>query len=892
MRRSLLNENADSTILGVPFQNTPTSNDQIIIYQLDSSGNGYFIFGNISSAGGINVVNSSGIGASLINSLVGGTLTLKSILSTNPNIGINNLSNQIELTMGPFLTNIFSITNSIPLEIFPGTKAYQYELTQGAGYPDAATYDFMIYEAADPLTTQQGYFISINDKGTNTNRELIFECIKNGVGVSPLRIMNNGNMYVNLPTITPINFVGVDNTGKLGTFTSSTILLTALANVGIGTGQIYKNTVAGTANLRTILGDANLIVTTTTDEVQLNLNSMLNGIASINLLTQATPLDIASDLVQFEGSTIKFPNIPSNAAYSYLYAETTTGEIERINPPTPGITTINTSGVGASIVKSVVGTTATLKSINGTNSIGLTDDTNTLTLALDPILNNITEIHSTAGNLLIDAVETTLSNIPAAGTTVNAITMDFSNRLRYAPFFNNFSSVGGGIPLIENTTANTVNFRTLNASTNITINSTGGLMTIATPPTLIDVRTINSATSGNTIFGNDVIMNAGQRFVGVSTNATPTYYMTFDASNNVTKTLPASASTNIYNSDGTMTALNRVVSPFTPGNVDNKITFSNVAHSFVNSIRYNTNYLGTTVPGTELNFMRFYDSLGDSWGKYEATNCETRITSIPALGAPGNYNIFYTSLANGVGQLSSWNLRVYIYENNPAQIAPWSAIYEINLTANNNTVGFQSIYPTTAQTNDPYILEVAQAIGGNQFTMLLRLRNIGTLATTDSLTAKIESYTKGDKSINTPNVTGNVSRLTIGPSLQTSMKVLNLVTVGQNITNSPPSLLWNYFYYPRMLKVTYFLSCNSTVGNGSVTLSFILNGISTFSQVMRHASNNGTLSTINGFFYVEGYAGFSSGRLVGGLNTLNITASNNTQQNFTNCSYTLNLEFI
>lgn len=882
IQRSLTNQNSDNTILGIPFQNNPTANDQIIIYQLDSNGNGYYIFGNISSAGGINVVQTSGIGASIVNSLVGGTLTLKSILSTTPNIGINNLSNQLELTLGPTLTNIFSITNVNPLEVFPGIQTYQYELTSGGSAP-LTPYDFMIYEATGT------YYLSINDNGTNTNRELLFECIKGGTTTVPMTIKNNGDIMVNLPPIVPLSFVGIDNTGKLGAFTSSTSLISAIQNAGTGTGQVWRDTISGVANLRSLKGDTNINISNATNEINVNLNTALNNISSINLSSQATPLDIASSRVQFESDIITFPGVGLETGVQYYYGENPTGQMIKITPPTDsGITTINTSGVGDSIVKSVVGNTATLKSINGTNSINISDDTNTLTLSLDPVLNNVTQILTPGGNLTMSASNINLANTPLATSTVNAAVFDLLGNLRYAPFYNIFQSIGGGSSLIENTTANTVNFRSLAGSSNITLNSSGGLTTISTPTTLTDIQTINSATSGKTIFNNGLTLNSA------TTNPSPTYYLTLDASNNVNKTAPASfVDTNIYNTDGTMTALNRIVTGNTPGSVNNKITMSNVVHSYVNSIRLNPNYLATSVLGKELNFMQFYDSLGDPWGKYEATNCETRVVDLPALGASGNYNLFYTSYANGSpAQLASWNLRVYAYESDATLLTPWSGIYQINISSYNNTLSSQSVVPESSQANKNYLLECGQAIGGNQYTLYLRIRNIGTTSLPSTLRIKIESYTNGDKVITTPLTTGNIARTTVSASLETSMKIIGSTTVGVNASNAPTSILWTYAYYPRSVRVYYFLSASSNAANAATTITFFSNTQQVHQQILRTGPGIFNPNTsISGSFIIDGYTGFANGALQA-LNNLTINQSNNINQNFTNMSYTYVLEFI
>lgn len=692
---------------------------------------------------------------------------------------------------------------------------------------------------------------------------------------------------------TVVNYLGLNGSGNL-VYNTLPTSVGSISNEGTGTGLVYDTTTGGVAFLRSILGDSNVQVSTSGSNIQTFLNpalTFMTSISSASTLTINTP-----SLLTLSGTNISIPSVPVNAPVNYLGVYGSNLLCKFAAPPT-GITTINTSGIGDSIVKSVVGSVATLKSINGTNSIDLTDDTNTLTLSLDPILNNVTEIHTSGGNLLMDASTISWPNISAASTTVTAIVMDSFNRLRYAPFINSFNSAGGGTSLFGTLTGNIQTVNTLNGSANINVGLVSNLITLSTPSTLTDIRTINSATSGNTIFGNDVIMNGGQRFASsVPTTVSPPFYLVLDASNNVNKVAPPSfSSVNIYNTDGTMTALNRTVSPFTPGNINNKITMSNVVHSYINSIRLNPTYLGTTASSTELNFVQFYDALGDPWGKYEATTCESRLVSIPALGAAGGYNIFYASLANGSpAQLAAWNLRVYVYENQPSNLTPWVATYNINISALDNTTAFQSVYPTTSQATAAYLLEVGQAISTNQYTLMLRIRNIGTIAMTNTLTAKVESYTSADKTISTPLTTGNLVRTTVNPPLQTSVPSILLVNVGQNASNAPPNFLWTYANYPRLVKIYYFLSAQSTT-IASTTITFVSNGVTVHTQILR--TTGALLSTamcsISGYFFIDAYQGFANGSLLpGALNTLQINQSNNTNQSFTACSYCVNFEFL
>ena len=865
--RSINNNSNTDDLLGIPFQNFPVSNDQIIIYQVDSNGNGYFIFGSISSAGGISVVNSSGIGASLINNVSGGTLTLKSILSTNPNIGINNLGNQIELTMGPNLMNIFSITNLDSIEIHPGVKAYRYELQNDIA--PTTPYDFMIYEA--PNGSQPGYYFSINDSGTNSDRELIIEGIKNGIKTTPVRIDNSGNIYLNLPTITPINTVGISLTGELGVYANPTTL-NNIINIGNGDGEIYENTISGTVRLRTINGDNTILVNTLVDTVNLSLSPDLLNVTSIN-----------GGNLAITNPNISFPGILSSTSPdSYLGLDNTGSgpQLVYFTPPSSSLSIAN-AGTGAQLYKSLASNLLTMKSLAVGLNLGLTDDTNTLTVSLN---NNININSITGPSLVLSSTTTSILGLTTLNSPVTAVVRSGTGQLYQSDIKTTFTNGGSGSQIYVPSSDNIANFNTLVAGNSIGLSTAGGQVTIAVGATMANMQVVNSATSLTT-FNNNVRLNT------TTTTTSPPFYLSLDASNNITKTVPPASTGNIYNTDGTLTQLTRTINPFNTS-TNNKIVYNNIYDSCINSIKYNPTYLGTTQNKVESAFTKFYDSAGDSWGKYEATNYENRVVTIPALGSPGNFNTFYISRADGTLQNAAWLLRVFVYENAPLNNSPFIAVYDIVLNAPNNNNNYQSVYPKWCTNNQSYLLELGQAVVSNNFTMFLRLRNYGTTSINNTVMIKVESYGVADKDVTTPLTTGNLAINTVGATFPMSIPIISQNNSSTNPGNSLPSILWVYNNWPRQVRVVYDISAQSAIAGIFVTLQFTNNSVNIHQRTMRTGTNN-TFTSVSGSFILDVPIARATGALLSGNNTFTVTATTNpTAINFKFHTYLFNFEFV
>ena len=549
-----------------------------------------------------------------------------------------------------------------------------------------------------------------------------------------------------------------------------------------------------------------------------------------------------------------------------------------VNPSAGGITSITSAGPGESLIYSSTSSTVALKSLNGANSIYFTDSGGQITFSLSPNLSDVESIASATNSLAMEPSTVTWPNLVFQNTSLlSCLAIDSTNKMWYSTLYNQIANIGVGHGVFYGTSGNTAQFKNLNFSNDYVITDTSGTIGISLNSLLHNIQGINSG-SGATTFQNTIQLG------NPALNNSATKFLTMDSSNNVTYSIPSFTGQNIYNADGTLTAATRTINPYASAN--STIVFNNINLQFTN----NTNLVPGN-PTDPLNFVLYFNSSGVSRGKYEATTCYSAFVNIGALGATGNFKNFY-SVDSHLSAQTCWTLKVYIYENyNSVAVNVFTSVYTINMNSSTNqTTNPQTVYPEWSTTNNSgYVLELSTA---NQYILNLRVRNVSSGSLTNALSAKIEHY--GDTTgqvVSTTVSAGNLAYNTVVPTLAYTLPINWQLNSGNNSTNSLPGIIWSYTYWPRLVKINYYICGVSTNAGQNILITFSNNSVILGSNTARTTTNN-AITAIQGFWILDPYPSQISGGLINGVNTLSVTSSSFTNINYQYMQWTINFEFL
>jgi hypothetical protein len=489
---------------------------------------------------------------------------------------------------------------------------------------------------------------------------------------------------------------------------------------------------------------------------------------------------------------------------------------------------------------------------------------------------------------LASLLDTSISS-PSSGQILQYNGSAWINASGSSGGFTTASSTGAGFSLINTGTPPTLILKSVNPTNSIIGTDDGSTITLSLDTTLHNVNTILSTSNSLSLCsvgsGTTTINNFLQ-LPNVLFDSGVTNLLGINGSNEVIYTnVTIPSSTNIYNSDGTLTAATRNVNSVGGGSTNSTINFNNVNMQYTN----NNNLVVANVTDP-LSYTMFFNSSGISRAKYEATTCCTRFVSIGALGAAGNFIWFYTN--SGTTNYPGWNIHLVLYEDNPTLLTPYVADYWFSVNSADITANYTSVYPQQVSANpnnSQYLVEIG---GGNQYILSIRVRNYSGSTLSNTLSAKIESYGEEGQTISTALTSGNLSSINIGFSLLQSLPINWLFFKGQNGSNSLPSIVWDYsIYFPRLVKISYFVSGVSTNAGTNTFVLFTNNGITITSVAMKAVTNNSMVS-IAGVLFIEPYPAMSDGELVVGSNTLALSANTTANIDYTGCPYSIDLEFV
>ena len=168
--------------------------------------------------------------------------------------------------------------------------------------------------------------------------------------------------------------------------TLPTAPITAIANVGTGTGSVYKDVTTGTANLRSVIAGSNqMTVSTTTNEISLDVNPSNIPISSLSGVSITTPAN--AQVITYDTASTSWKNsaLPVDsvqnvgAGAGQVYRDTVNGDVS-LRTLTPGSNKLSVAVVGDTVALDVVPSNITIGSLSGapTGAVVGTTDTQTL----------------------------------------------------------------------------------------------------------------------------------------------------------------------------------------------------------------------------------------------------------------------------------------------------------------------------------------------------------------------------------------------------------------------------------------------------------------------------------------------------------------------------------
>lgn len=523
-----------------------------------------------------------------------------------------------------------------------------------------------------------------------------------------------------------------------------------------------------------------------------------------------------------------------------------------------GITTVNSVGIGNSIINSVTPTTLNLKSIFAGSGIQILATSTTLTIALDISITN-QYLYSDGTNIIgknaIEACQSLDPTFPIYNNTSlnnaffkglqNGTGISITNNPNVLTIGNsgvlsvNSISVSGGIPLIG-TGGQNVLLNQLRPGANITITGpTSGAITIANN----GVRTVSNASStiNSLISSSSTANNILLKTLSAGSNITIT-----DSGPTLTiSSTGGGAGTTIYNSNGTLNSLQRIVSGNSPGNIANNILWDDIIPAYnstwmtpINVPIENSGYSGIQDPT-----LMMCSTFNGSQGKflYAPYNYLSQKIEFKLDGGFGDTKIIYAVYC---AQTKSYIIEVDLYEIEDT-IRAFAATWKFTLNASNIGTGWFQVEPECSSrivSNPPenfIALLVEQTIGvgtaGLQFAF--QQQGIGTGAQTSKYVAFFKCLHQGDGSC-------GIYDNALGPLSTTQPRLFQKYLYQAQGFGVPPLVDINYTQFGRDLKVTLFGNVQQITSSGvAQDLQMFWNG----NNIVQFKAYTNSVSNVNSF---------------------------------------------
>lgn len=284
--RNLQNLNGSFILAGVPIQDYPSVDNEILLYDKDTN---QWILTIFNPSGVLTGVANVGIGAGeIFKNITTGVARLRTI-NTTSNITCGTATDTVDLDIFYNQSDIRQITSATgELKIINNlnTERIRNETSLinilGGFYindfsPAVSTNYFQIFNSSDT------YFdFKAVDGGTNTSKQIRFRTERNGLPYTNLILNNDGQIY--LPEIgahvevsLPAKILCWDSgTLEMKIFDSSLIGYN-FANVGGGEEILQTPIVGNNINFKTLTTSTNIIYNSTTTEIQIDTSSTLRA---------------------------------------------------------------------------------------------------------------------------------------------------------------------------------------------------------------------------------------------------------------------------------------------------------------------------------------------------------------------------------------------------------------------------------------------------------------------------------------------------------------------------------------------------------------------------------------------------------------------------------------
>ena len=289
----------------------------------------------------------------------------------------------------------------------------------------------------------------------------------------------NANLTISPGTGITIEVFSANNTLKINAnnSTNSTGYVTTAANVGTGTGEVFRDKTSTTLNFKTIKAGSNISITNNANDITISSNASSSGITKANNLDGGDAKIFATNSsTQVTAKTLTAGTGISITNGTKTITITATG--------TSGFTNLyGYPGGDARIIRSNASNTAVFKSLTSGAGISITNGTDSL------IITNTRTTESTTG-----------SNLGSSGTGIFSALVGFDLQFKklisstlsitsnstnviidtISSGFTKLNSLNGGTASIVATNqSNQATFKTLTQGTGITITNGTNTITIA-----------------------------------------------------------------------------------------------------------------------------------------------------------------------------------------------------------------------------------------------------------------------------------------------------------------------------------------------------------------------------------------------------------------------------
>lgn len=249
--------------------------------------------------------------------------------------------------------------------------------------------------------------------------------------------------------------------------------ITGAANVGAGTGTVFRDEVAGTLNFKTIKEGANISITNNADDITITAAAGASGYTKINNLDGGTAKILATNITN--QATVKTLTAGTgititNGSKTITIDATGTGGFTSIN---------NMAGGTAKILATNASSKANFKSLTAGSGISITNSSTTITIATSGG-SGFTELNSiNGGNARLLKSNSTNEGVFKSLTCTGVTSC--TNGTDTITIRSEVNTMNGGTARIikSNSTNGEVVFKSLTAGSNISITNGTDTITIA-----------------------------------------------------------------------------------------------------------------------------------------------------------------------------------------------------------------------------------------------------------------------------------------------------------------------------------------------------------------------------------------------------------------------------